>query len=447
VCIGVDVDNSQNGITNGEDVISDYSPQQIHLSYSGDPNSMYVTFATNVMSEVQGSVTFWRSGEDSSVAVTKEAARSVMNHTDGDDYNDTRLTYIFRATMTQLEPDTEYSYYVTSGTKQSAVFKFKTFPATDSQTIPSFTTTFAIYGDLGVENHVSLPKLIQDVDDGVYDMVMHLGGFAYDMDENNGVQGDIFMNMIQPIATRVPYMTTVGSHDSYHNFTEYKGRFTTPPSSVFYYSFNCGPIHFILFSSEFYFYDQYGTGQLQAQYNWLVEDLAKANKPENRNAQPWIVAMAHRPMYCSSNDGDDCTKHDSIMRTGYEHWQYKLEDLFWQNGVDLQIYAHEHNYERLYPIYKYGYQKVKNDSIYHNVRYPIHIISGSAGCREMHDPFVFPKPKWSVVRSDNYGFGLLTVEEKLRLKFKQFSIDQGQFIDDLTISKESIYPNFDYYPH
>merc|ERR1712226_1314823 len=242
--------------------------------------------------------------------------------------------------MAELEPDTEYNYYVTSGTSQSVVFNFKTFPVTDNQTSPLFTPTFAIYGDLGVQNHVSLPKLIQDLDDGVYDMVMHLGGFAYDMNEKQGVQGDIFMNMIQPIATKVPFMPTVGNHDSYHNFTEYKGRFTTASPSVFYYSLNVAPIHFIMFSSEFYFYDKYGTGQLQAQYNWLVEDLSKANLPENREAPPWIIAMAHRPMYCSSNDGDDCTKQDSIMRTGYQHSLYKLEDLFWENGVDLEIYAH-----------------------------------------------------------------------------------------------------------
>ena len=79
-----------------------------HIS-AGDPKSLYVTFATMLVSEVQGSVIFWKSNDDSSVAVTKEAERSVMNHTDGDYSNPTRLTYIFRATMTQLEPDTEYS--------------------------------------------------------------------------------------------------------------------------------------------------------------------------------------------------------------------------------------------------------------------------------------------------------------------------------------------------
>ncbi|XP_075265087.1 acid phosphatase type 7-like [Convolutriloba macropyga] len=429
------------GVGGEGEIISNYSPQQIHLSYTGQAQSMFVTFATMLYAEGEGSATFWISNstdgqeKSNSTTITVNATKTVFPHKHN---GITRLTYIFRATLEPLEPDTVYEYYVTSGDRQSVVFSFKSFPDT-----PDYNPTFAIYGDLGVMNHVSIPKLIQDLDAGVYDMVLHIGDFAYDMYERHGVQGDVFMNMIQPIATRVPYNVAVGNHEEYDNFTEYVNRFTSPPPSVFYHSFDLGPIHFVMFSSEFYFYDNYGIGQLQAQYNWLVEDLAKANTPDARNARPWIVAMAHRPMYCSSHDGDDCTKRDSIMRTGYKHSEYKLEDLFYENGVDLQFYAHEHDYERLYPIYNYAYQKVKNISEYHNPRYPVHVISGSAGCREIHDPFSIPKPKWSVVRSNNYGFTLMSVEDKLTLRIKQYSIVQGLFIDDLAISKTSVYPNFE----
>lgn len=40
---------------------------------------------------------------------------------------------------------------------------------------------------------------------------------------------------------------------------------------------------------------------------------------------------------------------------------YGLEDMFYKYGVDLQFYAHEHNYERLWPVYqeKVG-QNIKN---------------------------------------------------------------------------------------
>lgn len=80
-----------------------------------------------------------------------------------------------------------------------------------------------------------------------------------------------------------------------------------------FYSFNVGPVHFISFSTEFYFFLNYGWSQLMRQYNWLEQDLKKASSPENRAKRPWIVALGHRPMYCSTDDRDDCSFKESIV--------------------------------------------------------------------------------------------------------------------------------------
>ncbi|KAK2120938.1 hypothetical protein P7K49_002324 [Saguinus oedipus] len=34
----------------------------------------------------------------------------------------------------------------------------------------------------------------------------------------------------------------------------------------------------------------------------------------NRAAWPWVIAMGHRPMYCSNADMDDSTQHESKVR-------------------------------------------------------------------------------------------------------------------------------------
>ena len=41
--------------------------------------------------------------------------------------------------------------------------------------------------------------------------------------------------------------------------------------------------------------------------------LQEASKPENRAQRPWIITMAHRPMYCSNAVGDGCENHENAV--------------------------------------------------------------------------------------------------------------------------------------
>lgn len=154
-----------------------------------------------------------------------------------------------------------------------------------------------------------------------------------------------------------------------------------------FYSFDVGPVHFISFSTEYYFFVEYGWTQIGNQFRWLEEDLAEANKPENRAKRPWIVTMGHRPMYCSTDDRDDCRDNESIIRRGLPILHaFGLEDLFYKYGVDIEIYGHEHLYERMFPLYN---QTVYNGSLadpYVEPKAPVHIITGSAVSNHTNDP-------------------------------------------------------------
>ena len=151
-------------------------------------------------------------------------------------------------------------------------------------------------------------------------------------------------------------MTSPGNHEiqsgeadsSSLYFAQYRNRFTMPRAMGsgstdgsdtdegmdMWHSYNLGGIHFISYSSEVFFS---ATDETQSRMvQWLTVDLAAANTAEARAAQPWVVAYAHRPMYCSNVDGDDCTKVDSVVRLA-------LEDLMYENKVDLIFEAHEHS--------------------------------------------------------------------------------------------------------
>ncbi|XP_075249062.1 acid phosphatase type 7-like isoform X1 [Convolutriloba macropyga] len=418
----------------------DYSlPEQIHLSYTGNQSSMYVTWTTLAYIG-EGSVTYHAVVNSSSLPdQSVNASMTRMRH-----YKDAnsslevyRTTWTFRATMVDLKENTTYEYVLQNGKVKVGPYQFRTFPADGSGFLP----TVAVFGDMGVENHVSLDKLMQDREKGVYDLVWHIGDIAYNMNELMGARGDMFMRLVQPIASRVPYSVIPGNHEKTNNFSEYRNKFTSPPPSVFYHSYNVGPIHLIMFTTEFYIYDEFGLGQLQAQYNWLVADLKKANEREARKKHPWIVTAGHRPMYCSAKDNLDCDK-DNPIRTGYQNKFYKLEDLFYQNGVDIQLYGHKHNYERMYPIYNYTWERVDNPKLYQDPTYPVHVISGSAGNREIHPPLSYPEPEWSYFRKNEYGFAYLKVLDRLAIEISQYSIDFGGYIDSFVLKKSQDYPSF-----
>ena len=167
------------------------------------------------------------------------------------------------------------------------------------------------------------------------------------------------------------------------------------------------------------------------------ENFETAQKAQaNRANVPWIVTMGHRPMYCSNKDSDDCTKYESLIRGGLPLMHaYALEPLFYKAGVDLELWAHEHSYERMWPLYNRTVYNGTNQP-YTDPVAPVHIVTGSSGCQENTDAFILNTPPWSAFRSSDYGFSRMTVHNASHLYFEQVSDDQeGKVIDSFWLRK------------
>uniref|UniRef100_A0A8D9EJ63 Purple acid phosphatase n=1 Tax=Cacopsylla melanoneura TaxID=428564 RepID=A0A8D9EJ63_9HEMI len=405
-------------------IIAYFQPEQVHLSLGPVDNSMTVTWST--FNETGESIVEY--GIDK-MDLAQKSPNATTEFIDGG--LNKRKQYIHRVTLTGLKPKTKYVYHCGSDLGWSDEFWFYTVDPS-----PSYVAKLAVYGDMGNVNAQSLPRLQKETQDHEYDAILHVGDFAYDMHWDDGRVGDQFMNQIQPIAAYLPYMVCVGNHEGAYNFSHYRSRFSMPNSNDnLYYSFTIGPVRFIAISTEVYYFLNYGMKQVVTQYEWFDKELAKAASPENRKTHPWIVVFGHRPMYCSNNDDDDCTQSWALTRTGF-FGAFAIEPLLYKYGVDVAIWAHEHSYERLWPVYNFTVHNGSTEHPYVNPKAPVHIVTGSAGCRERVDNFI-DNNAWSAFRNSDYGYTVMHLLNETHLRFQQKSDDKnGVFVDDFYVVKD-----------
>ena len=402
------LDFSQNGQKSG-------SPEQVHLSLGRDVTEMVVTWITQghdvIPSEVQVKKTSPESFEDFQVLNFEGQgyAFDAGNET-------TRFISIHHARMTGLQPKTEYQYRIQQGNKETQWYSFR------STAVGSETMKIAFYGDLGVQGGKSHKAVAIDlikklVDEKQVHVILHVGDFAYDLADKEGKKGDKFFNMIQPIASRVPYQVVAGNHEQEPDlsYNHYNHRFNMIGSdgkvNNFFYSFNLGLIHVIALNSEYHADDE--EDKMAEQYKFLEKDLILAN--EMRATRPWIVVMMHHPLYCKQKNSEECTefKQFKLLRK-----ETNLEELFYKYGVDVTLSGHEHVYKRTFPVFR-DVVCSSNTSVtnpYDNPRGPIHFTSGVSGRLSKLLKFKCPFTAFGL---EKYGINLIhsVTKESMTIDF------------------------------
>ena len=193
-----------------------------------------------------------------------------------------------------------------------------------------------------------------------------------------------------------------------------------------------------MFSSEIFLYSsRHGWGLVPTQYRWMKRNLARLDHAKT----PWLVTMSHCPMYCSPNDDrGDCHQRHSLVRDGLPYFNtLGSEKLLQDFKVDFHVGAHEHFYERTWPVFKVEVGG-KGAGAYDA---PVgadwldkteHLVVGAGGCRENTDPWFGKAGPWSAMWLDGYGFGLLNTS-RTDLNFEQVDHATGEIIDRFTITK------------
>ena len=418
-----------------------YSPEQVHLAWTDSPTSMSVTWASEVQS-YSASVQYTPISSHSD-HVTSYAYSSAGIWTSFPNMAESRILQrqlnVCKAYMTGLIRGQLYAYRVGSATfGWSEQFSFQAFRNfTENPSV-----RLLVYGDLGVGPQIvpSIERLVEETNTYQYDAVIHNGDFAYDMDDDHGQRGDLFLRSIEPVASRLPYMISQGNHESGYILPHYTNRFQMPGnSSNLWYSFNAGRAHFIAYNTEPLFDD---LNQTQAeQMVFIQEDLESYDK----QMYPWLIVFGHRPLYCSANmsssvftdvplsrNNADCRQHADLLKNVFE-------ELWYNYHADLVITGHVHAYERLGPVYQNASvpceQGSNNTCI--GAAAPIYMVTGVPGQDDAYSP-VSPTPlPFSMAQDDNRGYSRLSIFNETHLFWEQVRSVTYEVSDYLWLIKGS----------
>uniref|UniRef100_A0A0D9XWY6 Purple acid phosphatase n=1 Tax=Leersia perrieri TaxID=77586 RepID=A0A0D9XWY6_9ORYZ len=292
---------------------------------------------------------------------------------------------IHDAIIGPLQPNTTYFYRCSNHTTGDEL-SLRTPPST-------LPFRFVVVGDLGQTGWTkSTLTHIGAVD---HDMLLLPGDLSYA--DFYQPRWDSFGRLVEPLASKRPWMVTQGNHEVekiplFHStpFTAYNARWRMPydgeaataSGSNLYYSFDVagGAVHVIMLGS----YADYSPGS--PQHTWLESDLARID----RATTAFVIALVHAPWY--STNAAHRGEGDAMRRA--------MEPLLRGGHVDAVFAGHVHAYERFARVYG-GREDACG---------AVHVTVGDGGNREgLATRYDEPQPAMSVFREASFGHGRLEV--------------------------------------
>ena len=361
-----------------------------------------------------------------------------------------------------LAPGASFSYRVRGGTADGAWrggFSFTTRPAAAAP------TRFATCGDLGPYPYASNGNLLGDASLSFF---VHLGDHAYNMAMGGGARGDAYMISFQPVLSRTPWLSVVGSafglsrtrqsaahhlpthahplrsrrpadhelegspfgaycrasdHCEYRYTNQTSGLLRTGAASRsgtnLFYSIDIGLVHFVVL--DYNSYIGLPGSPKAPMLAWLEADLQAAAAAAQRARVPWIIVCAHVPMYASDGNNDELIKD--------------VEPLLFEFGVDLHLVGHNHYYESEWPVGPNGAVAKKS---FDSPQAPVHVVTGAGGAPAFGATAPAAAggaapPDFTRLNVYRWSFSAVTVFNASHLLYEQIDNSNSSAIDSFVV--------------
>ena len=224
---------------------------------------------------------------------------------------------LHQMTLVGLEPNTTYSFMVTSGVVPGPTSTFVAAPAADH----SFR--FAVYGDTGTSSgrHAIVAQSIMKSQPAI---VFHAGDLVGIGRDYWNWESDFFEPAYGLMLT-TPIVPVLGNHEYFGTEPLWFPYFFAPPSTGGWWAMTYGNVRFIGLNTN----RDYAPGSKQG--DWLLAELQSSEFAQ----AVWRIVIFHHPPYTCTSVHDDDTSVQS-----------HLVPLFDQYGVHMVFSGHSHAYER-----------------------------------------------------------------------------------------------------
>lgn len=248
------------------------------------------------------------------------------------------------------------------------------------------------------------------------EFVLALGDLSYEK------SATCWLNSVIPLDMDGKLKISFGTHDLNNKLIKYNSYLKHFNMTKPYYSFDYQNVHFLAMATAKNKIIPYN--ETSEQYEFVKDDLKRAYENKSIN---WIIVYSFRSFYSSN------TTHP-----GLDELQDPYHPLFDKYGVDIVLQAHNHNYQRTYPL-NYNQTRTftpiitdkETEKYTHDLKGPIFITVGTGG-GALYD--ITGQAPYVITQFKRHGF--LNVDMVSSIKENSLS---GIFYENGNMSKHDIF--------